>query len=212
MVTVAPFALAMSSVSPTWSPWPCVSTIWVTPLIAAALSDDEGRIAGEERIDQHRLAAEIETEGGMAKPGDLHWITMSVLLAGANRSSKIVPMAADAIGLKLHALHTGPDMARRSLPLIEAIAPLAARGALIGLDLGTKTIGVAASDPRPAARDRASRPSRARLYRGCERLLALAGRANAARSASCSVCRSTWTAPKDRARNRRAPSRATWRS
>jgi putative holliday junction resolvase len=33
------------------------------------------------------------------------------------------------------------------LPLIEAVAPWPPRGALIGLDLGTKTIGVAASDP-----------------------------------------------------------------
>jgi putative holliday junction resolvase len=33
------------------------------------------------------------------------------------------------------------------LPLTEAIALLPARGALIGLDLGTKTIGVATSDP-----------------------------------------------------------------
>lgn len=33
------------------------------------------------------------------------------------------------------------------LPLAEAAARLPARGALIGLDLGTKTIGVAASDP-----------------------------------------------------------------
>src|ERR1700682_4571157 len=33
------------------------------------------------------------------------------------------------------------------LPLIEAAQHLPARGALIGLDLGTKTIGVAASDP-----------------------------------------------------------------
>src|ERR671936_2517540 len=33
------------------------------------------------------------------------------------------------------------------LPLAEAAAHLPARGALIGLDLGTKTIGVAASDP-----------------------------------------------------------------
>jgi putative holliday junction resolvase len=33
------------------------------------------------------------------------------------------------------------------LALIEAAALLPARGALIGLDLGTKTIGVAASDP-----------------------------------------------------------------
>jgi putative Holliday junction resolvase len=33
------------------------------------------------------------------------------------------------------------------LPLIEAAVHLPARGALIGLDLGTKTIGVAVSDP-----------------------------------------------------------------
>src|SRR5215510_10593575 len=33
------------------------------------------------------------------------------------------------------------------LPLAEAAAHLPVRGALIGLDLGTKTIGVAASDP-----------------------------------------------------------------
>src|SRR5262245_64613158 len=33
------------------------------------------------------------------------------------------------------------------LPLADAAAHLPARGALIGLDLGTKTIGVAASDP-----------------------------------------------------------------
>src|SRR3954451_24306000 len=33
------------------------------------------------------------------------------------------------------------------LPLVEIAALLPARGVLIGLDLGTKTIGVAASDP-----------------------------------------------------------------
>jgi len=33
------------------------------------------------------------------------------------------------------------------LPLVEAAAALPERGALIGLDLGTKTIGVATSDP-----------------------------------------------------------------
>jgi putative Holliday junction resolvase len=33
------------------------------------------------------------------------------------------------------------------LPLIESAALWPARGALIGLDLGTKTIGVAVSDP-----------------------------------------------------------------
>ena len=34
------------------------------------------------------------------------------------------------------------------LPLVDVAAQLPARGALIGLDLGTKTIGVATSDPQ----------------------------------------------------------------
>jgi putative Holliday junction resolvase len=38
-------------------------------------------------------------------------------------------------------------MAAKILPLAEAAPLLPARGALIGLDLGTKTIGIAASDP-----------------------------------------------------------------
>src|SRR3978361_2203925 len=37
--------------------------------------------------------------------------------------------------------------AGRTLPFIEAAAHWPERGALIGLDLGTKTIGVAVSDP-----------------------------------------------------------------
>ena len=32
----------------------------------------EGRVAGEERVDQYGLAGEVETESGMAVPGDLH--------------------------------------------------------------------------------------------------------------------------------------------
>jgi putative Holliday junction resolvase len=55
------------------------------------------------------------------------------------------------------------------LPLIEAAALLPARGALIGLDLGTKTIGVAVSDP---AR---------RLATGVETIARKAFRADAAR-------------------------------
>jgi hypothetical protein len=33
---------------------------------------NEGGVSGEERIDQHGVAGEIEPEGGVAKPGDLH--------------------------------------------------------------------------------------------------------------------------------------------
>src|SRR6266851_120350 len=38
-MTGAPVVAEMSRASPTWSPWPWVSTIWVTPLMAVALSD-----------------------------------------------------------------------------------------------------------------------------------------------------------------------------
>jgi putative Holliday junction resolvase len=55
------------------------------------------------------------------------------------------------------------------LPLVEAAPLLAPRGALIGLDLGTKTIGVAVSDP-----DR-------RLAAGVETISRTSFRADAAR-------------------------------
>jgi putative Holliday junction resolvase len=55
------------------------------------------------------------------------------------------------------------------LPLIEAAAQWPARGALVGLDLGTKTIGVAVSDP-----DR-------RLATGVETIMRTAFKADAAR-------------------------------
>jgi putative holliday junction resolvase len=55
------------------------------------------------------------------------------------------------------------------LPLIEAAAQWPARGALVGLDLGTKTIGVAVSDP-----DR-------RLATGVETVARTAFKADAAR-------------------------------
>jgi putative holliday junction resolvase len=38
-------------------------------------------------------------------------------------------------------------MAAPIIPLVEAVALWPARGALIGIDLGTKTIGIAVSDP-----------------------------------------------------------------
>src|ERR1700709_1907673 len=55
------------------------------------------------------------------------------------------------------------------LPLIEAVAPGPERGALVGMDLGTKTIGVAVSDP-----DR-------RLATGVETIQRTAFKADAAR-------------------------------
>src|SRR5438132_5366482 len=60
------------------------------------------------------------------------------------------------------------------LPLAEAAAHLPARGALIGLDLGTKTIGVAASDPDRRVAAGVETVARTRFAADAEALLALA--------------------------------------
>src|SRR5580658_9960421 len=60
------------------------------------------------------------------------------------------------------------------LPLIEAAAFLPERGALIGLDLGTKTIGVAASDPDRRVAAPVETIARKRFNLDAERILELA--------------------------------------
>jgi len=60
------------------------------------------------------------------------------------------------------------------LPLAEAAAHLPARGALIGLDLGTKTIGVAASDPDRRLAAGVETIARKTLSADAARLIALA--------------------------------------
>jgi putative Holliday junction resolvase len=60
------------------------------------------------------------------------------------------------------------------LALVDAAALLPARGALIGLDLGTKTIGVAASDPDRRLAAPVQTILRKRFNVDAERLLSLA--------------------------------------
>jgi putative Holliday junction resolvase len=60
------------------------------------------------------------------------------------------------------------------LPLVEAAAHWPPRGALIGLDLGTKTIGVAASDPDRRLATAVETIAREKFARDAARLLALA--------------------------------------
>ena len=60
------------------------------------------------------------------------------------------------------------------LPLTEAAAHLPTRGALMGLDLGTKTIGVAASDPDRRIATAVETVARKTFSKDAERLLALA--------------------------------------
>jgi putative holliday junction resolvase len=72
------------------------------------------------------------------------------------------------------------SMAALILPLVEAAAHLPPRGALIGLDLGTKTIGVATSDPDRRIATAVATVSRKTFSADAARLLALAAERNAA--------------------------------
>src|SRR5215210_2435393 len=66
------------------------------------------------------------------------------------------------------------------LPLIEAARLLPARGTLLGLDLGTKTIGIAASDPDRRLATGVETIVRTRLAADAARILALAAERRAA--------------------------------
>jgi putative Holliday junction resolvase len=61
------------------------------------------------------------------------------------------------------------------LPLIEAAAHWPARGALVGLDLGTKTIGVAVSDPDRRLATGVETVARTAFTADAARLIKLAG-------------------------------------
>jgi putative Holliday junction resolvase len=65
------------------------------------------------------------------------------------------------------------------LPLTEAAAHLPARGSLIGLDLGTKTIGVAVSDPDRRIATAVETVARKAFTADAHRVLALAAERNA---------------------------------
>ena len=66
------------------------------------------------------------------------------------------------------------------LPLIEAVTHWSARGALIGLDLGTKTIGVAVSDPDRRLATGVETVKRRAFKLDAARLLAIAAERKAA--------------------------------
>jgi len=65
------------------------------------------------------------------------------------------------------------------LPLVEAAAHWPSRGVLMGLDLGTKTIGVATSDPDRRIATAVETVARKTFTADAKRLLALAGERNA---------------------------------
>ena len=70
-------------------------------------------------------------------------------------------------------------MAALVLPLVEAALHLPARGSLIGLDLGSKRIGVATSDPERRIATPVETISRKQFSKDAARILALAAERNA---------------------------------
>ena len=66
------------------------------------------------------------------------------------------------------------------VPLVDAVALWPARGVLVGLDLGTKTIGVAASDPDRRLASGVETVARKKFSDDAARLLALAAERSAA--------------------------------
>src|SRR6516162_5270247 len=88
-------------------------------------------------------------------------------------------MATSALAAGQHACYPSP-MPALILPLAEAALHLPARGALIGLDLGTKTIGVAASDPDRRLATAVETIARKNFSADAARLLALAAERQAA--------------------------------
>src|SRR5947207_10908909 len=80
---------------------------------------------------------------------------------------------------RAHVLATCP-MPALVLPLAEMAAHLPARGALIGLDLGSKTIGVASSDPDRRLATGVETITRKNFSSDAARLLALAAERKAA--------------------------------
>src|SRR5215471_4269015 len=69
-------------------------------------------------------------------------------------------------------------MAAKILPLADAATAWAARGALLGLDLGTKTIGVAVSDADRRVAAAVETIQRTTFTKDAARLFALAGERN----------------------------------
>ena len=112
------------------------------------------------------------------------------------------------IRLILSAQYASNDAMPNEIPTPIPLAALPASGKLMGLDLGTKTIGVAVSDGLQDGGDAGRNDPADQVHRR-RRTAAGADRRPMPSSASSSACRSTWTARKARACSRPAPSCAT---
>jgi putative holliday junction resolvase len=110
----------------------------------------------------------------MAEPGDLHDVFLSRLGETKDRTRAGKINRGCFVGSQARMLNPR-CMPAPVLPLAEIAPLLPKRGALIGLDLGTKTIGVAASDPDRRLASPVETVRRKNFTADSARLLALAG-------------------------------------
>src|SRR6516162_8761367 len=121
--------------------------MWVTPLVAAALSETKAGLPAKNGSMRTALPAKSRRKA--------EWPYQVICMSRGRRGREAVvrpehrdPPTARSTALARPCLHgRHHQMPAPILDLVAAAAHLPARGALIGLDLGTKTIGVATSDP-----------------------------------------------------------------
>jgi putative holliday junction resolvase len=113
----------------------------------------------------------------MAVPGDLHRHASCAVPFVGEKDNAVAGAINDRETLRLASIYrrwSDMTMPAPVLPLVEAAAHWPAGGPLIGLDLGTKTIGVAVSDPARRLATAVETIARKGFARDAQLLLALA--------------------------------------
>jgi putative Holliday junction resolvase len=98
----------------------------------------------EEGVDQNDGASDLETNGRVAEPGELHERCSRLRCAQDGRDGRGRQGTAPAVLRAGHVL--GAGMSDNVITVEDLSTRLPARARIMGLDLGTKTIGVAVSD------------------------------------------------------------------
>lgn len=96
------------------------------------------RRVGQERVDHDRRAGKIDAKGRMAEPGKSHHSLFRVVATSGGQSGKTSREGGGNRPVMVKAQTAGS---------IEQLVAAVPAGPLMGLDLGTRTIGIAISDP-----------------------------------------------------------------
>ena len=117
--TGAPVRLAIATVSPRWSAWPCVSRIVVgVDLVGAAA---RLRVARQERVDEHRRCRRAQREGRVAQKAELHLTSPSGRFAISSVRASSKPTATPtSMPRRVSSATSVPIACRRPLGVLDA--------------------------------------------------------------------------------------------